>query len=243
MLIDKLRKLVDSLEGIFQANRYHRQVAYIGRPGQARLLKKVCIVGAGGLGTATADMLARSGVHDIRIIDSDKVEESNLQRQTLYDSYDIGQKKVLAARRRIMQINNLVRLDAIDNRLSKENLQLLDCDLVLDCCDDMKTRFLINRYCVTNGIPWIYCAVATDKGLVKLITRDSACLNCFQKPGAEPESGRVLNTTVQVASSIQTSLALRFFLYEEEDARLYSFNIWDYSFRKIEVRKQEGCIC
>jgi len=219
-------------------DRYKRQKAYLGEPGQERLHKNICIVGMGGLGTATADMLARSGVKSIKIIDNDFVEVSNLHRQTLYTETDVGKKKTVSAKERLSLINSSMDVLAVDQMLTQQNLAVLTSDIVLDCTDSLKTRFLINDYCAANNIPWIYASVAGDHGMVKVIRKGTACLRCFLKTDTLAESSDdigILNTAVQVTSAIQVSLAMQLLLDETPDERLIDIDVWHTKLKKIEI--------
>jgi len=244
--VDHATRAVKQLSDMLSSKmgRYIRQISYLGKPGQHRLTKDICIVGMGGLGTSAADMLARTGAKSLTLIDDDVVELTNLQRQKLYDEADIGKKKVLAGHNRLSLINSTIKIIPRPVRLMKENIDLLKSDLVLDCSDNLDTRYLINKYCIEKKIPYIYCTVAGDHGFVKAITPEHACLSCFYKKPKNPESSGnigILNTTVELASSLQVALAMKIMLEEEFDTRLISFNVWKPEVKKIEVKKNPNC--
>src|SRR3989344_6084298 len=129
-------------------SRYSRQILLkeIGREGQKLLQdKKVAIVGVGALGTVAAELLARAGVGNLILVDRDMVEESNLQRQTLFDEKDIGKNKAAAAEQRIKKINSDIKVEFHSIHLNPQNIDVLQsADLILDCTDNLQTRFLIN---------------------------------------------------------------------------------------------------
>ena len=139
--------------------RYSRQTLYrkIGKAGQKKLeIKKVCIIGLGGLGTVTSELIGRAGIGTLILIDNDIVEESNLQRQSLFDEEDIGKSKALTAEEKLKKINSKLEIISYNMRLTNKNTQLLDSDLVLDCSDNLESRFLINKHCIEKKIPWIF---------------------------------------------------------------------------------------
>ena len=136
--------------------RYIRQIPLIGTQGQEKLQSaKVAIIGVGALGTVAAELLVRSGVGSILLIDRDVVELSNLQRQSLFANSDISSSKVVAAKRRLLEINPEITIEIAPVHLSAKNISQTISDkinLVLDCTDNMNTRFLINDYTKKNMI-------------------------------------------------------------------------------------------
>src|SRR5437868_10820190 len=147
------------------AERYSRQVLFpgIGQGGQEKLRNaRVAIVGCGATGSALASLLARAGVGELRIIDRDYVEPSNLQRQALFDEIDAaeGFPKALAAARKISQFNSDIAVDPVIDDLTPANVATLlqDINLILDATDNYETRYLINDYAVKHKLPWIYTA-------------------------------------------------------------------------------------
>ncbi len=148
-----------------EIQRYSRQVKFIGwgQKEQEMLANgRVLILGCGGLGSAAASLLARAGIGELKLVDRDYLELSNLQRQILYDEHDIkeGLPKVIAAKRKIHEINANVSAEAVIadvNRMNIENL-IENIDVVIDATDNFETRFLLNDACVKHGLPWIYGA-------------------------------------------------------------------------------------
>ena len=152
--------------------RYSRQILFpgIGEEGQARLLAStVAIVGCGALGSFQAEALARAGVGRITIVDRDYVESSNLQRQWLFDEADAeaALPKAVAAERALARINSGVRVTGIVDDLTASNIDELlgAAALILDGTDNFETRYLINDYCVSRRLPWIYGAAVGSYGL------------------------------------------------------------------------------
>src|SRR5438128_3164542 len=146
-------------------DRYSRQrlFAPIGEAGQARLAEaRAVIIGCGALGAMQAEILARAGVGHLTLVDRDFVEESNLQRQIMFEESDAGERlpKAVAAARRIQRVNSEVQVEALVADVSFENIEevIATADLVMDGTDNFETRYLINDACVKAGKPWIYGA-------------------------------------------------------------------------------------
>src|SRR3989344_3940274 len=159
------------------SNRYEKQEIFFGKEAQRKMQnKKVVIVGLVALGTVVADQLVRAGIKKIVLIDRDIIEESNLQRQTLYDENDVHKMKADVAKQKLQKVNSEIKIDSHSANLGRGNLNLLDSDLVIDCTDNFETRFLINEYCKNKKISWVYGAVAGSLGSVfsTLTNKDSA---------------------------------------------------------------------
>jgi molybdopterin/thiamine biosynthesis adenylyltransferase len=205
-----------------------------------RKKKRVAIVGLGGLGSATALTLVREGITDLLLIDDDIVELSNLDRQSLYTEEDIGHKKVKCAAKALHSIDPSANIVIRKQMLDEKSVGLLDEKIVLDCTDNLKARYLINSYCVKNRIPWVFCTVSGDHGLVRFMAPEGPCLKCFYKKPSDPETSRsigILNSAVQLASSIQSTLALKHLSGESVPDELISFSAWHSKLTKIKVNK------
>jgi molybdopterin/thiamine biosynthesis adenylyltransferase len=227
------------------AERYSRQVLFagIGTEGQKKLAAShVAIAGCGATGAAAASLLARAGVGALTLIDRDYVEESNLQRQVLFDEADAlaALPKAEAARRKISLFNGSVRVHAQVADLVPGNIhELLNgADLVLDGTDNFETRYLLNDYAIEQGKPWIYAAAlgayaATMNILPGLSPFPTACLACiFPKPPSGTvetcDTAGILNTAVNLAASIQVSEALKFLVGATDQIRrtLLAMDLW-----------------
>lgn len=226
--------------------RYSRQELVLGNKAQQLLSKsKVCIVGVGALGTFSAELLARSGVSLI-LIDRDIVELHNLQRQALFTESDIGQPKAFAAKKHLEEINSEINIEAFSEDLNYNNIKLLNSDLVLDCTDNLLTRFLINDYCIKNKLPWIYSAVIGAIGRVMVILPGNYCFRCYFKDtkGLDTcDTVGVLNTAVAMNSSIQVSEAIKILTKNKPSLGLICINSAANEIKTINVTKNKGCIC
>lgn len=203
--------------------RYSRQVLFegIGAEGQARLMaSKAVLVGCGALGTVQASLLARAGVGTLRIIDRDFVEESNLQRQILFDEEDVRGllPKAVAAEKKLRAVNSLVRVEGVVEDLNPSTVErlLAGFDLILDATDNFDARFLVNDFAVRTGTPWIYGACVGSYGLTfPILPDETACLRCVFEtappPGLSPtcDTAGVIGPIVGIVASLQAAEALK----------------------------------
>ena len=177
-------------------NRYDRQIRLpeIGQGGQEKLLNaSILCIGAGGLGSPALLYLAAAGVGRIGIIDFDRIDESNLQRQILFDTDDVGKQKALEAAQRLKALNPGIKIEAYDAELSIENVaQLFPIyDIVLDGTDNFETKFLINDAAVKFGKPWIYGAIQGFDGQASVFNyKDGPCYRCLYP---EKPKGHIMN--------------------------------------------------
>jgi molybdopterin-synthase adenylyltransferase len=170
-----------------QRERYSRQILFhgIGEAGQEKLLAaSAVLVGCGALGTVVANLLVRSGVGHLRIIDRDFVEPSNLQRQTLFEESDALESlpKAVAAERRLRAINSGVQVEGIVSDLTPQNAAdlLTGFPLLIDGTDNFETRLLLNDAALSLGVPWIYAAAVGSYGVtMTILPGETACLACL----------------------------------------------------------------
>lgn len=233
--------------------RYIRQeiFAKIGKKGQEKLRKSnVAIVGLGALGSVSAELLTRAGVGKLVLIDRDVVELSNLQRQSLFNENDIGNPKALAAKEKLNAINSDVKINFFVDDLNFENIKkiLNKKNLILDCTDNLETRFLINDFSVKNKIPFIYASAVGSKGYVfDVIPNKTPCLRCFLKEATQLDTCEtigVLNTITSLISSIQANEAIKIILNKNNiEKNLLYFDIWKNELIKIKINKNKDCAC
>jgi adenylyltransferase/sulfurtransferase len=237
--------------------RYSRQVLFpgIGSEGQQKLQQAhVALVGVGATGAAAAGLLARAGVGKLTLIDRDFVEESNLQRQVLFDEQDAREAlpKAEAARRKIALFNSEVQISAHVADLVPANIHdlLRDTHLVLDATDNFQTRYLLNDYAVEQSKPWIYAAaVGAYAVTMNVLPGETACLACIFP---EPPSGTVetcdtagiLNTAVNLAASIEVTEALKLLTGARDKLRrsLISCDLWTNEWSEVSTaRPRSDC--
>ena len=204
------------------SDRYSRQVRFtpLGEDGQRRLAaSRAAIIGCGALGSFQAAALARAGAGHVLIIDRDYVELNNLQRQWLFDESDAAEAlpKAIAAARKLRAINSDIEVIAEIADLTPANIcdLLEDYQVLLDGTDNFETRYLINDYAVSKGVPWIYGAVVGSYGItMPVLPGRTCCLQClYPEPptGAQPtcETAGVVNTVPALIAAVQVSAALQ----------------------------------
>lgn len=203
--------------------RYSRQIVIpeIGREGQARLRKaRVLVVGCGGLGSPALLYLAAAGVGTLGVADSDQVSLSNLNRQILYETEDLGRSKVLAAVRRLRALNPDVRAIPYEERVLLENGSVLvrNFDLVVEASDNLETKDLLNTLCVTAQIPLVWGAVQRFEGQLGTVLPGYACRRCvfpvLPQAGTYPMAADlgVIGATAGVIGSLQAMEAIKILL-------------------------------
>jgi molybdopterin/thiamine biosynthesis adenylyltransferase len=233
-------------------SRYSRQELFagIGREGQARLgTARVVVVGCGALGSVASEMMVRAGVRSLTVVDRDFVEESNLQRQSLFDEADValGLPKAAAAETHLRALNAGVEVRGVVTDLVSDNADALlaGADLVLDGTDNFETRFLLNDVCVRAGIPWVYGACVGSYGLALLVRpRVSPCLRCLLEERPAPGSGPTCDTAgvvapiVHVIAGIQVGEALKLLAGRVDSLRpgLVTVDLWTGQFDVLDLR-------
>lgn len=226
--------------------RYSRQEIFIGTRNQRKLQKAlVTIVGCGGTGSIAGEYLARAGVN-LRIIDRDIVEKSNLQRQ-LYTEEDIGRPKADALKEHLEEVNGEIKIEAFSDDLNSTNIDnlLAKSSIVLDGTDNMQTRFLINDFGLKNKIPFTYAAAIKSEGLFTLIVpKETPCIRCFI-PGGGPdtcETVGVLGPVVGMIGTLSAVETMKFLMGKEcIKGQLFHFNAYKNKFELIELKKNKNC--
>src|ERR671912_1327299 len=210
--------------------RYSRQILFegIGEAGQRRLREaSVLVVGCGALGSAQVEMLARAGVGHLVVVDRDFVEESNLQRQTMFTERDARDRvpKAVAAARRVAEVNSEVVCEAEVADVNRSNVERLveGCEVVLDGTDNFATRFLVNDACVKHGVPWVYGAAVGSYGVTLTVRPHlTPCLRCVfpevPAAGSAPtcDTAGVIMPIISVVAAVQVSEALKLITNQTE---------------------------
>ncbi|WP_251473425.1 thiazole biosynthesis adenylyltransferase ThiF [Planococcus sp. NCCP-2050] len=239
------------------SGRYSRQELFapIGIEGQEKLGNKhVLIIGAGALGTGSAEMLVRAGVGKITIADRDYVEWSNLQRQQLYTEEEAEQRipKAVAAKKRLSTINSEVEICCHVMDVSVEEMEQLveGVDLILDASDNFDIRMIINDISQKYRIPWIYSACVGSYGIsYTILPGETPCLNCLLEKmpmeGITCDTVGIISPAVQMVLSFQISEALKILVEDRLHLRnkLVSFDLWENQQSSINVdkMKKEDC--
>jgi sulfur-carrier protein adenylyltransferase/sulfurtransferase len=235
--------------------RYSRHLTLpeVGMDGQLRLKQaRVLCVGAGGLGSPVAMYLAAAGVGTLGIVDFDIVDVTNLQRQILHGTTDVGRKKLDSAAETIAAINPNVEIRKFETRLTSANaLDILsECDLVVDGTDNFATRYLVNDACVLTGKPNVYGSIFRFEGQASVFaTKDGPCYRCLYPepppPGVVPScaEGGVLGILPGLVGVIQATEAIKLILGAGDSliGRLLLVDALAMRFRELKLRKNPDC--
>ncbi len=240
-----------------QVKRYSRHIILpqVGGKGQKKLLESsMLLVGAGGLGSPAAMYLAAAGVGKLGIVDFDRVDLSNLQRQILHGVSDIGRRKTVSAAETIHEINPDVEVVLYEERLCSSNIMsiIADYDIVVDGCDNFPTRYLVNDACVLGGKPNVHGSIFLFEGQMAVFLPGQGCYRCLfpepPPPGAVPscQEAGVLGVlpgivgTIQAAEAIKLALGIGISL----NGHLLLFDALDMTFQKVKLRHNPNCaIC
>lgn len=211
-----------------QLLRYSRQIMLpqCDIAGQEKLLAaRVLIIGAGGLGSPAGMYLAAAGVGHITIYDDDEVDLSNLQRQIAHHNADIGTAKVISTRNSLLNLNPEVKVNAVNARLEGDLLyeETEQADVILDCSDNFRTRFAVNKACVQNRKPLVSGAAIRFEGQVSVFNPgdgQSPCYNCLYGNGEEDQQNCATNGVIApitgIVGSIQALEAMKVIIHAGE---------------------------
>ena len=239
-----------------EIERYSRQIMIpdFGGKGQMRLRQsKTLVVGAGGLGSPAALYLAAAGVGTLGIIDADRVELSNLQRQILHATEDIGRAKVASAKKKLAGLNPEIAVKIYPTRLEAENAAEIfaDYDFIVDGSDNFETKFLVNDTAVALGRAFSHAGIVRLQGqTMTVVPGKSACYRCvFQEPPAPGElmncqQAGILGAVAGTIGSIQATEAIKYLAGMDEDLltdRVLTYDAKTMNFRTIEVRRNSAC--
>lgn len=213
-----------------ERKRYARQMLTFGEEGQESLKSaSVLVAGAGGLGTVISLYLAAAGIGHLRIIDCDVVEPSNLNRQILHWSGDIGRPKTASVADKLAALNPLIRIEAIIARITEESIEGMarGCDLIVDAMDNVPTRHLLNRAAVVQKIPFVHGAVRGFFGqATTVIPGKGPCLRCFFPESSPREVFPIVGAACGVIGSIEVAETIKLLTGKGEPLAGKLF-IWD----------------
>ena len=238
--------------------RYSRQIVLkdVGIIGQKAIINsKVLIVGAGGLGCPVIDYLSRAGVGTLGIADFDKVNLSNIHRQSLYDSNDIDKFKVDVIKSKIKLINPFTKINTYKKKITINNFKniIKNYDIIVDGSDNFKTKFLLNFYSLKLKKILIIGAISKFEGHVftfNFKNNKEPCLKCFYQ--SEPsdeilncEAEGILGPVAGIIGNIQSNEVLKKILNIEKDlsGKILIIDLHNLNFRKVKFKKKINCIC
>ena len=232
-----------------EKRKYQRQtmIDEIGNEGQEKL-KSACVMiaGAGGLGSPIALYLAAAGIGRIRVVDNDRVEMSNLNRQILHGQADIGMRKCDSAQITLARMNPDVNVEGLFETLSKDNVRRLaeDCHLIIDAMDNLPVRYLLNETALKLNIPLIHGAVRGFEGRVTtIIPGETACLGCISRGAPPAEVFPVIGVAPAVIGSIQAAEAVKYITGAGEllTNRLLAYDGLGSTFTEFKLNKNPKC--
>ncbi len=239
--------------------RFSRQIVLkkIGAIGQKNILNsKVSIVGIGGLGCPAAEFLARVGVGELNIIDNDKVSLTNIHRQSLFNTSDVGKTKVSIAKKKIKLINPNTKMKIYNTRLNKDNIKdiLANYNYIIDGSDNFKTKFLLNDYCVKQKKTLITGAISKFDGHIfsfDFKKNDIPCLRCFyQEDNISDEQFNceyegILGTVAGIVGIIQANEIVKKILNigQRENKNIFIFDFLNLNLRNVKLKKRKDCFC
>ncbi len=227
-----------------EQSRYSRMISLpeMGEDALIRLKQsKVLILGAGGLGSVTIPALAAAGVGNIGIVEFDKVEESNLQRQLLYTPSDINKDKIHIAREKAELLNPTIEIEIYQDKFNQSNAKGLVSafDLILDCTDNLPARYLINDTCAELKKPLIYASVSDYKGMVTILhyQKNTNLRDIFPEASEKAEAAGIIPTLPMITGSIQANETMKLLTGVGEilDGQLLTFNILKNSFHVVNL--------
>jgi len=239
--------------------RFSRQIILrnIGILGQKKILSsRVLVIGVGGLGSPVAEFLSRAGIGLLGIVDNDKVSLSNLHRQSLYNTSDIGKFKVKIAKDKIKKINPNTKVTIYKIRLDNNNFKKIinDYDYIVDGSDNFTTKFLLNDFCLKFKKTLVTGAISKFDGHIFTFNfkdKKIPCLRCFFQESnisddlLNCESEGILGTVAGIVGTIQANEVLKKILNIGVglDGYIFILDLLHLNFRKVKLKKRKNCIC
>ncbi len=232
-------------------DRYRRQIRVkeVGQKGQEALATKHAIViGGGGLGSNSANLLVRMGIGSVDIIDFDIVDITNLHRTSVFSEHDVGKSKALILQQRLESINSNVHVKGMNQNVSLENIESLvkDADIIMDGTDNVPLRLLINHVSINHNIPWVYAGVNETIGMVMgILPRKTPCFQCIAQnlPDSTTRELPVLGSLPTIIASIQCNEAIKILLGRQPKG-LLMYDVWNQCFDIMDIKRNPNCpIC
>tara|TARA_B100001123_G_scaffold404665_1_gene494247 strand:- start:292 stop:1047 length:756 start_codon:yes stop_codon:yes gene_type:complete len=238
--------------------RYSRQIVLknIGVIGQKKIINaKVLVIGVGGLGCPVVEYLARAGVGKIGIVDNDKVSLSNIHRQSMYNTLDVGKYKVNVIKDKLKKINPYSKIEIIKTRLKINNAEKIikKFDIIVDGSDNFKTKLLLNEKCKKFKKKLIIGAISKFDGHIFTFdfkNKKTPCLKCFYQTNPSDEilnceTEGIIGSVAGTVGNIQASEVLKKIINIGNDltGKILVINLLNLNFRKISFSKKKNCLC
>ena len=241
-----------------QIEKYSRQIVLknVGTIGQKKILNSnVLVVGVGGLGCPIVDYLARAGVGKIGIVDYDRVDISNIHRQSIYTFKDVGKYKVEVLKKKLIDINPDVQTKIYKNKITKKNAYkiLNQFDIIVDGSDNFKTKFILNQFANKLKKIFIVGAISRYDGHIfsfNFKRNNEACLKCFYQSEVNQEvlnceTEGILGPVAGIVGNIQANEVLKYILGQKNELtnKILIINLMNLTFRRTRFSKKKNCIC
>ncbi|MEM0158656.1 MAG: HesA/MoeB/ThiF family protein [Thermoplasmataceae archaeon] len=209
---------------------------------------KVALVGVGGTGSLVADLMVRNGIGKMILIDGDTIDISNIHRQILFKEHDVGQNKAKVAAKELRLANRSVQIEEEAEFLDEENAQRLlgGSNLIIDGTDNFRTRKIINKFAVSNGIPWIFqSAIGTIAQVKAVIPGKTSCFGCLHIPeNAEEISCQdlgILPSAPHLSAALTVAIAVRILTGKEVDGAILTFDLWNGELHRVRADRDPNC--
>ena len=235
--------------------QYSKQIILkqVGILGQKKISStKVLIVGMGGLGCPLGLYLSSLGINNIDIADHDKVDISNLNRQILFNTSDVGKFKVIQAKKFLQKINKKININIYKEKIIKKNIQSIICkyDIICDCTDNFTTRYLLNDFCLKNKKILISAAISKFETHIFNFnfSKNIPCYRCFMPEMPEGDNKcdaeGILPTVAGIAGTLQANEVVKSIVNKKNElvGKMIVFNTLNLNFRKIKLTKNTNCI-
>jgi len=187
----------------------------------------IAIIGLGALGTHCAELLVRSGAQKLLLVDDDRVEASNLARQTIYHQEHLGEFKAHILSQELHKINSILTTVVSERFTASNNSFASSADIILDCTDSIQSRLDIDTYCQETKKPWVHASIYNVVGEAMVITPSSTNYSSIMNDKSDQGCDGVLSVTASMTASLQVSLLLQHIMGRDVHNKLYRLNTWN----------------
>lgn len=221
-------------------SRYKHLIKEYGQDAVTKMQSKtVTIIGLGGIGSAAAELFVRSGI-GVRIIEKGRVEESDMDRLSLFGEKDIGKFKATEAKKILSGINSQAKIKSFNEEVLKESLFLAEGDVVLDCSGNDHATKLITKYCYDKKIPLIYGQLRDTKGIV--VTQEgSPCIECSLKHIPHEQTEGLVPPLIDLVAALMVSKAYKFLLGKKTKKQVIIYDLDTHTVEEVTPKKQKDC--